>query len=91
MGQMLLFFPFLDKCLTLSVRYLLVDRTRQPHFSCRRSDRRSRIAGMPEQTQRAPGNGQCGGSLPTRPSIDSRMRSAWPLWRAYSSIMLSRM
>ncbi len=32
-----------------------------------------------------------GGSCPTNPSSDSRMRSAWPLWRAYSSIMLSRM
>ena len=49
------------------------------------------IARLPEQAQPAPGNGQRGGSWPTRPSIDSRMRSAWPLWRAYSSIMLSRM
>jgi hypothetical protein len=24
---------------------------------------------------------------PVWPSIDSLMRSAWPLWRAYSSIM----
>ncbi len=27
---------------------------------------------------------------PVAPSTDSRMRSAWPLWRAYSSIMWSR-
>src|SRR5262249_8844101 len=48
-------------------------------------------AGLPEQTNECPRNVQRGGSWPTRPSIDSRMRSAWPLWRAYSSIMLSRM
>ena len=34
---------------------------------------------------------QPGGSSPTSPSTDSRMRSTWPLWRAYSSIMLSKM
>jgi hypothetical protein len=28
-----------------------------------------------------------GGSSPTRPSMASRMRSAWPVWRPYSSIM----
>ena len=28
-----------------------------------------------------------GGQSPVTPSIRSRMRSAWPLWRVYSSIM----
>jgi hypothetical protein len=44
-------------------------------------------AGLPEQTQPAPCNPQRGGSWPPRPSIAFRIRSAWPLWRAYSSIM----
>ena len=48
-------------------------------------------AAGPALTRHHGGHIQPGGSCPTRPSTDSRMRSAWPLWRAYSSIMLSRM
>ena len=33
------------------------------------------------------GSGIGRGHSPVAPSIDSRIRSAWPLWRAYSSIM----
>ena len=46
------------------------------------------IGRAPADGQRAPSPADRGQS-PTVPSTSSRMRSAWPLWRAYSSIMWS--
>ena len=48
-----------------------------------RGDRRDRLIRRPVD--------QFGASSPTRPSMASLMRSAWPQWRAYSSIMSIRM
>ena len=43
----------------------------------------SRLTATMMPIQQYPG----GGYSPVAPSMRSRMKSAWPLWRAYSSIM----
>jgi quercetin dioxygenase-like cupin family protein len=45
------------------------------------------VPGCVPQGWAAIGSGTGRGYSPVAPSIDSRRRSAWPLWRAYSSIM----
>ena len=54
--------------------------------SCRRATRIcTHTAERPARTQLV--NARRLAYWPTRPSMRSRNRSAWPLWRAYSSIM----
>ena len=59
----------------------LVTKRRRAAFS-KPSAQRGLMGWLPRPhkiVRARPGNGQRGGSWPTRPSIDSRMRSAWPL------------
>ena len=52
---------------------------------------RARPPGSPDGSRSGDGAGAVPSARriysPVTPSMDSRIRSAWPLWRAYSSIM----